>query len=48
MNAISVYSILERLSRLERVVFETVDDTSDILTRLQNLEKVVFDNATSD
>ncbi|CAW93224.1 phage protein [Streptococcus equi subsp. equi] len=27
MNAIGMYSILERLDRLEKIVFETVDDT---------------------
>lgn len=42
MNAIGMYSILERLDRLEKTVFETVDDTSDILTRLRNLEKAVL------
>lgn len=33
---------LERIDRLEKIVFEIVDDTSDILTRLRNLEKAVF------
>lgn len=45
MNAIGMYSILERLDRLEKIVFETVDDTSDILTRLRNLEKAVLQSA---
>ncbi|MCD3373103.1 hypothetical protein [Streptococcus equi] len=39
MNAIGMYSILERLDRLEKIVFETVDDTSDILTRLRNWKR---------
>ncbi|HEL0000093.1 TPA: hypothetical protein TT571_001301 [Streptococcus equi subsp. zooepidemicus] len=45
MNAIGMYSILGRLDRLEKIVFETVDDTSDILTRLRNLEKAVLQPA---
>lgn len=42
MTGIELFSILERLERLEKVVFETVDNTGCIKERLTNLEKVVF------
>lgn len=47
MTGIELFSILDRLARLEKVVFETVDNTGCIKERLTNLEKAVF-NAASD